>query len=146
MSETVKSFFQNMAAVLNEAQTSLEEKIEKMTNNYIDLIIQEPEIPTFIFSELRNNPEGFLEKLPIPQLVVSSIFIQQFQQAVAAGNISEPNPLHFLMNLLGLVVFPFIAKPLLQRMGNLSEPTYKELMLDRKKMIPLWLKTLMKTK
>lgn len=50
------------------------------------------------------------------------------------------------MNLLGLVVFPFIGKPLLQGIGGLSEAQFDKLMQERKKGIPVWIKAMMKAK
>jgi hypothetical protein len=54
-----------------------------------------------MLSEMRNNVNGLLEKLPIKQIVMNSMFFKQHQEAVEKGKITEPNPLHFLMNLLG---------------------------------------------
>src|ERR1700755_1986938 len=47
MAETLKGFVQNIAMVLNDEKSSLEEKIQQLANSYIDMIIEEPEIPTF---------------------------------------------------------------------------------------------------
>src|SRR5690606_15397724 len=117
MLETLFGFMQNMAMVLNDEKSTLEKKVELFASNYIDLIIKEPNVPIFMLSEIRNNAGGLLERLPIKQLVMNSAFVKQHQEAVAKGKITEPNPLHFLMNLIGLIVFPFIGKPLLQGIG-----------------------------
>jgi AcrR family transcriptional regulator len=108
MFETVFGFMQNMAMVLNDEKSTLEKKVELIASYYIDFITKEPNIPIFMLSEIRNNnAHGLLEKLPIKQLVMNSAFVKQHQEAVVKGKITEPNPLHFLMNLLSLVVFPF---------------------------------------
>ena len=77
---------------------------------------------------------------------MNSTFFKQHQKAVAGKKITEPNPLHFLMNLLGLVVFPFIAQPLLQGIGGINDKQFNELMQQRKKLIPAWIKATMKAK
>ena len=146
MFETLFSFMQNMAMVLNDEKSTLEKKVELVAEKYIDLIIKEPNVPIFMLSEIRNNAEGLLEKLPIKQLVMNSSFFKQHQDAVAKGKITEPNPLHFLMNILSLVVFPFIAQPLLQGISGLNETQFKKLMQERKKLIPVWIKATMKAK
>ncbi|MBX6380676.1 MAG: TetR/AcrR family transcriptional regulator [Thermoflavifilum aggregans] len=146
MLETVSEFLQTMEIVLNEEKSSLEKKIELIASNYIDFIIKEPNIPIFILSEIHNNQGRLLEKLPIKQILMNSVFIKQHQKAVEEGKITEPNPLHFLMNLLGLVVFPFIGKPLLQKVSGINDTQFNKLMLERKKMIPLWIKAMMKGK
>ncbi len=146
MFETIFGFMQNMTMVLNDEKSSLEKKVELITSNYIDFITKEPNIPIFMLSEIRNNAGGLLEKLPIKQLVMNSTFFKQHQEAVVKGKIAEPNPLHFLMNLLGLVVFPFVAKPMLQGIGGLNDIQYNKMMQERKKLIPVWIKAMMKAK
>lgn len=146
MIETLFGFMQNMAVLFNDEHTSLERKVELMAAKYIDVITEEPEIPLFILSELRSNPDGFYEHLPIGQMIMNSSFIKQYQKAVKEGKVTEPNPLHFFMNVMGLVVFPFAASPLLKRIGNLKNAQFDKMMQERKKMIPIWVKAMMMAK
>ncbi len=144
MMETLSGFIKNILVVLNDEKTSLERKVEEIASGYIDMIIKEPEIPTFIVTEIRNNPNILLEKLPIKQVLANSMFFKQHEKAVKNGGISEPNPLHFLMNLIGLVVFPFISKPLLMGGSGINDTEFNALMIERKKLIPVWVKSMMK--
>src|SRR5690606_3616671 len=145
MFETIFGFMQNMTMVLNDEKSTLEKKVEIIAFNYIDFIIKEPNIPIFMLSELRNNADRLLEKLPIKQLLMTSVFFKKHQEAVAKGKLVEPNPLHFFMNLLSLVIFPFIGQPLLQGISGLNETKFNELMQERKKLIPVWIKKMMKS-
>lgn len=144
MTETMKAFFQNLTVILNDEKSSLDQKVEQIASGYIDLISREPAIPTFIMSEIRNNPAGLLEKLPFKKLLTQSVFLKQFNTAVQEGRISEPSPIHFLMNLIGLIVFPFIAKPLLKAIGDLDETQFQNLMQQRKTLIPQWISDMTK--
>lgn len=146
MLETLFGFMQNLVMVMNDEKSTLEKKVELIASNYIDLIIKEPNIPIFMLSEIRNRPDNLLEKLPVKQIIMNSAFIKQHQKAVADGKITEPNPLHFLMNLIGLVVFPFIGQPLLQGISGLNDTQFNKLMQERKKLIPVWVKAMMKAK
>ncbi|WPO78379.1 TetR/AcrR family transcriptional regulator [Flavobacterium sp. KACC 22761] len=142
MAETFAGFVGSMKVILNDEKTSLEQKVVIIVERYIDFISAEPEIPTFILTEIRNNPEGLLKKMPIREIVNESVFIKQFQEALKNKEISEPNPLHFLMNILGLVVFPFIAKPIIMGSRNLETADFSNLMQERKKKIPIWIKAM----
>lgn len=144
MAETFAGFIGSMKVILNDEKTSLEQKVQIIAERYIDFISVEPEIPTFILTEIRNNPEGLLKRLPIKEIVNESVFIKQFQEAVQNKEITEPNPLHFLMNLLGLVVFPFIAKPIIMGSRNLEKEQFDALMQERKKKIPIWINMMFK--
>ncbi|WP_426789444.1 TetR/AcrR family transcriptional regulator [Sphingobacterium sp. WOUb80] len=146
MLETFSAFVQSMTVILNDENTSLENKVELIANRYIDFIIREPEVPTFLISEIRNNPQELLEKLPVKQIINKSVFFKQHGEAVKQGLIMEPNPLHFLLNLLGLVVFPFIAKPLIMGGQDLDIEQFNALMIERKSLIPIWIAAMMKAK
>ena len=53
--EALTRFIQNIRIVLNDDKTTLAQKIEGLADNYIDFIIEEPEIPTFILTEIRKD-------------------------------------------------------------------------------------------
>lgn len=142
MFETMFGFMQNMVIVFNDEKTSLLEKSELMAEKYTEMILKEPQVPLFILSELRENASEFLEKLPMANIIMESIFIIQIKEEIAAGHIKEINPLQFIINLLGLVIFPFVASPLILKIGNLSNQDYESLMQERKKMIPIWIKSM----
>jgi AcrR family transcriptional regulator len=144
MLETFSAFVQSMTIILDDEKTSLASKVELIANRYIDFIIREPEVPTFLIAEIRNNPQELLNKLPIKQIMNKSVFVKQHREAVESGFIIEPHPLHFLMNLLGLVVFPFIAKPLIMGAQDLKIEDFNALMVARKKLIPIWIAAIMK--
>ncbi|MDX6189298.1 TetR/AcrR family transcriptional regulator [Flavobacterium sp. Fl-318] len=143
MMETLSGFIQRIAIILNNEKTTLDEKVAAIAEHYIDTIIKDPEIPTFIVSEIRSNPGLLVKKLSFNEVVKNSAFFKQHNQAVQDGLITEPNPLHFLMNLMGLVVFPFIAKPILMGGNDITESDFNKIMQQRKKMIPIWVKAMM---
>ncbi len=146
MLETLTSFFQTMGVVFNDETSTLEEKIREVAEKYIDTISAEPELPLFLLSEVRNHGAAILDKLPVIKMILQSTFIRQYQDAVQKGKITEPNPLHFLMNLLGLVIFPFIGSPMIKKVGGLSERQFDKLMQERKTLIPVWIKAMLKVK
>ncbi|MNT15665.1 hypothetical protein D3C72_1507330 [compost metagenome] len=82
--------------------------------------------------------------MPIKEIVNESAFIKQFQEAVQNKEIAEPNPLNFLVNLMGLIVFPFIAKPIIMGSRNLETEQFHALMQERKKKIPIWINMMFK--
>ena len=49
-------------------------------------------------------------------------------------------------NGFGSVIFPFIGQPLLQGISGLNETQFNKLMQERKKLIPVWIKAMMKAK
>jgi AcrR family transcriptional regulator len=146
MMETLIAFFQSMLLVYNDETTSIERKVELLTDKYIDLLLAEPEIPLFLVSELRTNPKQFFEKTNAKQLMLNSVMFKQVGQAIKEGKMTIQNPLHFMTNIISLIMFSFVASPMLKAIGNLSEEQFKKLMIERKALIPIWVKATMKAK
>src|SRR6478736_3079748 len=146
MQETLSGFVKSIVVIFNDETTTLEKKIERIPSAYIDLLILEPQLPLFIMSELRRNPDHLLKMTNVKNVIVNSAFARQYQQSVKAGKIAPVNFLHFIMNLLGLTIFPFIASPMIHAVGDLKEAQFNKLMTERKEMIPLWTKAMLKAK
>ena len=140
MMETMAQFFKGVNLMLNDESTSLDEKIDLIVSNYVDLLLKEPELPTFILNEVRPNPQAFVEQNPIKEALTHSVLTRQYAEAVARGEVTEPNLMQAILNVIGLVIFPFIAKPILTSIINIPEEQYKALMLQRKTLIPQWIK------
>lgn len=145
MLETMQQFLLSLTDVFNAQETSLETKIELLVSNYIDLLSKEPDIPIFILSELRNNPQELVAKIRIKEILMRSYLIQQLQEEAAAGRTAPIHPLQFIMNVMGLTVFPFIAKPIFSSLGSLSEDDFNRMMAQRKALIPQWVKAILAT-
>jgi len=143
MIETLSEFFGSIMSLMNNPETSLEEKIESFSASYIDLIFREPDIPMFIMSEIRNDPEQLLQKIDLRNVVFNSVFFKQFNEAVQQGRIKNLNFIHFMMNLVGLIVFPFIGKPMLMAFSGMKEDQFNALIEEQKLMIPVWVKAML---
>lgn len=144
MFESVSDFMQTMIGVFNDETTTLERKVELIVQNYINLFITEPDLPIFIISEIRSGKVDFLQKLPAINLIMQSVFMDQYKVLAEKGKIAELNPMHFLMNLMGMIVFPFIASPILKHVGKLSDARFNKLMQERAGLIPGWIKLMIK--
>lgn len=140
MMESLQGFFQSMMMVFNNEESSLEEKVELFVGNYMDFLIKQPDIPLFVLSELRTNPGSLISKMDVKNFLMKSYFIKQLQEQVKKGKLAPVHPMHFLMNMVGLVVFPFIGSPILKNLGGLKNEEFEELMMQRKKLIPQWIK------
>ena len=140
MLEKLEKFFGAIAPVLNNTGASLEQKIVLFSSNYIDLLMTNPELPLFILSEVRHNPDRFAHKLPVAK-VADSHFMKQLLEKRP-----DINPIHFLMNLLAMSVFPFIMKPIFHASGIMNEKVFQMRMEERKALIPKWVNAMLKAK
>ncbi len=146
MMETMQVFLSSIKDILNDENTSFEKKVESIVSNYIDLLIEQPDIPLFVLSEIRNEPEVLVSKINGKKTLMKSHFILQYQQQIKEGKIAAIHPLHFIMNLLGIIVFPFVGSPMLKSLGDINQKKFDDLMLHRKKLIPKWVNAMLTIK
>lgn len=120
-----------------ESEKPLFEKIEQFCTEYIDVVIENPYLPLFVLNEINRDPERFLTKVwtkqnrPTPEK-----FLAQIEKDMKKGIIKRISPLHLLMNLISMTVFPFMAKPMFQNQFQLDELQYRSIMEQRKIEIP----------
>ncbi|MCQ6956343.1 TetR/AcrR family transcriptional regulator [Mucilaginibacter aquariorum] len=138
MMEKVQQLFSFIAPALNNPDNTLEEKIDWITANYIDMLLKNPDLPIFVLSEIRNNPERFGKTVQLNTYVLKSHFVKQL-----AERKKDINPIQLFLSFLGMMVFPFISKPIFETTGAVNEAAFKQLMDERKLLIPKWIKMML---
>jgi len=118
-------------AILND-ESSIEEKIINFTNNYISFIIKHPYLPNFIIHELNRNPDFILNIQKNNGFPNIKKFKKQVEYEVEKGTIAAISGEQLFINILSLNIFPFVAKPLVKGFLNLDDPSFKQLMNERK--------------
>jgi len=112
----------------------LHKKIRTFVPAYIDFLIENPFIPMFILSESQKNSEK------IEQMMDKGVLLpnlqQQLQKLSEEGVIRPTSMAEFITNLMGLIVFPFLSKPILCIQNSLCEEDFLALLENRKKTIP----------
>lgn len=127
-----------IAPVLMDENTSIEQKVEQAATHYIDTLLSNPDIPLFVLGEIKSNPEKFADLIVAKTKIVDSAFFRQLKERRP-----DINPLQFIFNLLGMIIFPFIGKPILQIITGAKSETIIELMNERKQLISLWFKAML---
>jgi AcrR family transcriptional regulator len=134
--EAAQKLFPKINSIF-ESDMPLFQKIEHFSEEYITVMAENPYLPLFVLNEINQDPKTFLNKiwgkqnLPRPQK-----FLEQIEKEVRKGTIKKVSPLHLLMNLISLSVFPFVAKSMFQFTLGLDELQYRAIMEQRKKEIP----------
>ncbi|MGA7307076.1 MAG: TetR/AcrR family transcriptional regulator [Rhodothermales bacterium] len=121
-------------SVLDE-DIPLFQKIEQFVHSYIDVISDNPHIPAFVLQELRRNPDRLKSVVGEGAKGRLSVLRRQVVEAVEAGEIRPITPGHLIANMLGLSVFPFIARPMLQTGLELDPDDYDAFLAERKEVV-----------
>jgi AcrR family transcriptional regulator len=91
MIEKVQQLFAFMAPVLNNPDTSLHEKIDLIVPSYIDMLLKNPDLPLFVLSEIKSNPERFGKMIQANGNILQSSFMRQL-----AGKKKDVNPVQLV--------------------------------------------------
>jgi AcrR family transcriptional regulator len=134
--EEAQKFFPKINGIFN-SDAPLFEKIGNFVNEYIDEMLVNPYLPWFVMNEINRDPDQFMykiwgeENLPKP-----AKFLEQIAKEIKNGTIKKISPVHLLMNLLSMTIFPFVAKPMITRNLRLSEGQFRAIMEERRKEVP----------
>lgn len=137
MFEKVEQIFGVLRPIINDPDTTLMQKVELLATHYIDLLLENPDLPFFVLYEMKNNPAQFSPHVGGGGFVRKSVLFRQFKEARPGQD-----PIPYLINLFSLIIFPFVAKPLEEHFFGMDERSYRKFMEGRKKQIPHWIKLL----
>ncbi len=142
MIENFRKFLAGMRVNFQDPTLNMEDRLGRIVTAYVDFLTEFPDLPLFILNEIRGNPSKIAEQVRAEVGPARSEFFKELQGAKKEGKI-ELEPFHFVANLVGLTVFPFVARPLLQRVTGVDDEQFVQLMEERKKLVPMWIKMMM---
>jgi TetR/AcrR family transcriptional regulator len=126
------------------SNSSIEQKVEQFVHLYIDVVRQSPFIPGYIVAELHFNPERLTalasEIAGAHPASVMQAFLPrlgaQIDEQVRIGAMRSIAPDQFLVNLVALSVFPFVARPVLRIVFGQDDAAFSRFLDERRKELP----------
>jgi len=138
MAENLQRLLAGNDPIINDESTTLIEKIERLVTLHLDMLLDNLDFPVFIINEMLSGSADLPAMDQRKDIMVNSVLAKQVMALKKAGKL-EMNPMHLLMNLMGMVLFPFLARPRLIKSGAINEAEFYQMIQERKKMIPLWI-------
>lgn len=136
--EKFEELFGMITPILSDTEISLEEKIETLATNYTSLLLTNEDLSFFVLNELNFNKYVLNKAIKNTRILSQPTIENQLRER--NFTISTPN---FIMNIIGLTMFPFLSKALLISTGLVKESGFEKFVIDRKQHIPTWvMKTL----
>jgi len=138
MAETIQKLFDKIQPIIYNESTTLTEKLEDIVDHYLELLLENPDLPLFVVNEIMSGSNKLPQMTNNGKLFLNSHFAKQIMALGQEGKIKF-HPLNIMMNLIGMMVFPFLARPLVLRSGALKPEEFRKIIEERKKLIPLWI-------
>lgn len=142
--EAVAVLIPKLVSIL-QSEYPLDVKIYKMVDYYYQTLSKNRDLPIFVLSEIRTNPEYML-KLLKSQGLDYKILDRQIKSEIKKGNMIEVSAAEFFSNILGLILFPFITEPLLKGLFRMSEKEFEKFLDNRRKELPGHIMKIFKSK
>lgn len=127
-----------IAGLLNE-DLSLEAKLRKFAKKYLELIKLNPDIPLFVLHEMNKNP-GRLKTFMLNEVGKKiQPFLNQIQEEREKGNTVDLPVEQIMVNIMSLLIFPFIGRQVLQVILNIDDSEFDQFIEERMKYLPDYL-------
>jgi TetR/AcrR family transcriptional regulator len=112
------------------------EKIEALVDQDIDAFSQCPELPLFLLNELSRQAHSAGPEIPCMQKNrILLLFRSQVNREVERGTIRPVEADQLFIHLVSLIVYPFMAKNMIQAMLGCDDAAYTRFMSLRKQEI-----------
>ena len=126
-------FFPKANEILNQP-ISFREKLPRFVNEYLDLLKENPYLSNFIMNELNRDPDKVAGYFAKGELLSTKV-IRRIEQELRDLNPHVSAP-HFVMDLVSMCVFPFIAEPVVKQLFINPEPeAFNRFIEERKRII-----------
>ena len=120
----------------------LEEKVERFVHIYIDTVRETPFIPGYMLSELHHHPErltAMLDAAGVKPAPIADAFRKklalQIDERVRQGKMRPISADQFFVNMMGLLVVPFITRPVLSAVFRMNDAAFKRFLDERRQML-----------
>lgn len=133
--EGVQQLFPEIFKVLN-SDLALVPKIEKLVEVYYEVFEKHPHLPSFVIHEMNQHRARFKEFMQSIGPEIPEKFVRQIEAEIKAGTMQRIDPREFLINTIGLCVFPVIARPMVEIVFEMNDEQYRRFLEKRKKELP----------
>ena len=124
-----------------ELEIPLDQKIDLIVDQYMGMLMKNPALPRFVLNELNKNPDQFIEKhfkKDVKEAFAN--FSESVQKEAEKGVIKQIDGRMLFMNMISMIIFPFVGRPLIQVVLGADNAEFKQIMQERKEHIKKFIK------
>ena len=141
--EAINDLFPQLSSKFND-HDSVENVLKNVVVFYHQYLKANPFLPQFIFHEIWQHPEKLARFISEQDQMIERV--TTISKSLKSQGNSKYMPQHFIANVLGLCIFPFLSRPILQRVFfENNEQNYNEFIDERTEMILNMLHNFIKT-
>jgi AcrR family transcriptional regulator len=117
-------------------EMTVKTRLKLLVDLYVDTLLQNRYLPLFVLNEMNVRPEKFEALLNKSIAIHLSGFLKQVNEEADKGIIRRVDPRHLLLNVLGMIIFPFAAYPVLKNLfSDHLQTDFDQFLVERKSAI-----------
>ena len=121
--EALHDFLNHLVEVLNQP-IDLRKKLKLIVEKQHEIQKNNPDLLLFVYSEIRNNREGFLKEVSTMKNKFITQWRKQIEENVKKKNIRNIDYMSALSLVMGSIQFPVMSRPILQSIGGFTDKSY----------------------
>ncbi len=134
--EAMAEFHDKLAAVIAREELPFRELTGEIIDFFLKKSKKHPFLELFLVAELNTNPQAFYPLIPEAEKSSrQAMLTESISREVAQGTMKPIKTEHFIVNIMSLCSFPFLAKPIVKNAVALSEEGYGKFIAERKEVI-----------
>jgi TetR/AcrR family transcriptional regulator len=115
-------------------------KFEFVAEKYVDFLKDKPFLPFFVFQEILLNPDRLVGLVREGGLD-TTVAMASMKEELKDYGITDMDPRHIIANLIGMVIFPFVGRPVFERIAFQGDvEAYNAFLEERKKEVPRFIR------
>ncbi|QMU26869.1 TetR/AcrR family transcriptional regulator [Adhaeribacter radiodurans] len=132
--ELLELNFRGMLHIMNQP-IPLKDKITGLIDHDFHIFRCNPGLVTFLQNELHRNPDRFLDAISFEKGRLTTVFGQQLQEAIDAGEVRPITIPHVLQLIAANVQYIFQSKVMATRLWQMTEEEFDQHLTEHQKIV-----------
>jgi AcrR family transcriptional regulator len=125
-----------MFGILADPERSIEEKIPALVREQIQFHSAHPYFAGYLVSELHAQPERISRLMARRGQIPLDVIRRQLREGARAGTLRPISAEQFVASMMGLLIFPFAARPALCQLLGLDADGWRAFVDERRRILP----------
>jgi TetR/AcrR family transcriptional regulator len=122
--------------ILADEHRTIEQKVREIVRAQIAFHTAHPYVAGYMISEMHAEPRRMVELVAKRGGPPLEVIRRQLREAAEAGAMRPISPEQFVVNMMGLLIFPFALRPGLSVMLHLDQDRWAAFMEERGRLLP----------
>jgi TetR/AcrR family transcriptional regulator len=122
--------------ILADENRTIEQKVRDIVRAQIDFHVARPYLAGYMISEMHAEPDRLVAIIERRGHPPREVVRRQIREAVDAGAMRPISAEQFIVNLMGLLIFPFAMRPGLMVLLEMEPSNWAAFMEERKRLLP----------